>query len=503
MKKIKKFLIAGLTLAMAASIGVGISACGGHTHTYDAWDHNDTQHWKYCDEHGSDKSNIDESTKADHDFTNGDCVCGAKKPTPTHEHNYDAWDYDDTQHWKYCDEHGDDKSNIDETTKADHTIKDGACECGYHIPEIYLVGTIASQPGSNLPEVWQRQGKDVLEEVRANCIKMELGADGKTYEAEVLLSTNDRFRVYDAVKGISYPGTVVSITGLAVEEDNGYIVSWEMGKTPTWKVHDHDFTAYAKDENQHWKVCALDGTAEPGVEKQDHDFTNGDCVCGQKAPEGCQHEKGFAFAYTELPEAKAEGGTLQKTCPDCLATEDVTYVKGVNTGMAGSVLVPSTEISQDGNYYLRGINGFKFSTSQAGTYTIKFEGKLMSSCDTVQLHGLYIGNAYPMAFTSNLAAIASGKNGSLFSDLEKYNVQIDGYEDGKNVPFNSLTFTVQDTDVAEGKTVCVAIVFVSSANATLNSVDKLAYLVSVKGFTQAAGASSAAKEVAMLPGKED
>ena len=79
----QKWLIAGLSLVMAASLGVGISACGGeqeHTHTYDAWDHSETQHWKYCDEHGNDKSNIDETTRANHDFSSGDCVCGAKKP---------------------------------------------------------------------------------------------------------------------------------------------------------------------------------------------------------------------------------------------------------------------------------------------------------------------------------------------------------------------------------------------------------------------------------------
>ncbi len=85
----QKWLIVGLSLAMAATLGVGISACGGdkdpdtpptpteHTHTYDAWDYNDTQHWKYCDEHGTDKSNIDETTRANHTFKDGKCECGA------------------------------------------------------------------------------------------------------------------------------------------------------------------------------------------------------------------------------------------------------------------------------------------------------------------------------------------------------------------------------------------------------------------------------------------
>ncbi len=75
----KSWLIVGLSLAMAATLGVGLSACGGetHTHNYDTWDYNATQHWKYCDEHGTDKSNIDETTKANHDFKDGKCECGA------------------------------------------------------------------------------------------------------------------------------------------------------------------------------------------------------------------------------------------------------------------------------------------------------------------------------------------------------------------------------------------------------------------------------------------
>ncbi len=98
----KSWLIAGLSLVMAASIGVGISACGGekepdtpptpteHTHTYDAWDYNETQHWKYCDEHGTDKSNIDETTREGHIFTNGTCECGMKEADVTPDEGRDT-----------------------------------------------------------------------------------------------------------------------------------------------------------------------------------------------------------------------------------------------------------------------------------------------------------------------------------------------------------------------------------------------------------------------------
>ena len=376
----KSWLIVGLSLAMAASIGVGISACGGetHTHEYTKWQYDADQHWKVCPADDA----MDPAGKSAHDFTNGDCECGAKKPE--HNHTYDAWDYNETQHWKYCDEHGTDKSNIDETTKANHSFgQDGKCECGYEEPAVYLVGNIASKPGSMLPSSFRQAGLNVTEAVRKNCIKMELGEDGETYEAEVFLKTTDQFKVYECSSTSEYPQNV---SWVSVSENNGYLVSWKPGDAePTFRVHDHKFEKYASDASQHWKVCPLDGTVEPGVEKQDHDFTQGDCVCGQKAPEGCKHENGFSFAYTELPEANADGGTLQKICPDCSATEDVHYDKGFgtacNTGTGNK-----TVLTDAGTYYLRGTNGFRFEATQAGTYTFRFEGKLSPTMQDVKLH---------------------------------------------------------------------------------------------------------------------
>ena len=456
----KSWLIVGLSLAMAASIGVGISACGEKEP--------DTP------------------------------------PTPEHTHSYTEWEHSDTQHWMICP----DDDAIWEQGKVDHTFKDGKCECGYQKPEIYLTGHIASQPGSEFPEVWDKQGKNVLEEVRANCIKMELGADGKTYEAEVLLSTNDRFRVYDAVKGISYPGTVVNITGLAVEEDNGYIVSWEKGKTPTWKVHDHDFTAYDKDENQHWKVCTLDGTVEPGVEKQDHDFTNGDCVCGQKAPEGCKHENGFAFSYEALPECNAEGGTLQKTCPDCLGTEDVHYDQGI-VGSINAPYKPSkqTEITEDGNYYLTGLSGLKFKFEKAGTLRVALDGivyKLLAW--DVRFSYLCIANKLPLSVKAGVAGTAIAASTTCDeSILTKYDVTIDGYQSGVTTkPFKSISITIDEDDLANGA-LWVSIGFSATTGPSASADEtNFGYLATISGISAAAAtAIHAPAEVALLPEKKD
>ena len=457
----QKWLIVGLSLAMAATLGVGISACGG------------------------DK---DPDTP----------------PTPTeHTHTYDAWDYNETQHWKYCDEHGTDKSNIDESTKANHSFgQDGKCECGYEEPAIYLVGKIASKPTSKHPSEWQQLGNNVTEEVRKNCIKMELGEDGKTYEVEVLLSANDGVRIFETASGNSYPNAMETSRGATVEENNGYIVSWKPGDAkPTFRVHDHKFEKYASDASQHWKICTLDGTVEPDVKKQDHDFSNGDCVCGQKAPEACQHENGYAFAYETLPEASAEGGTLQKTCPDCHDTESLSYKKGFGTE-ANATTGPGTGnlLTEAGTYYFRGCNGFRFETTTAGTYIIRFAGKLIPTTDDVSLYGFHIGSSYAAALASTFSAIGSGQSSTKYNDeISKYDVQISGYESGQYKQFESLTFTVKDSDVAAGAKVCVQILF-REKSATVG-VDRYGYLITIE--CPAATAINSPAEVAMLPEKKD
>jgi len=77
--KNKKFLraVAAVTMSGLTAFGaMGLAACG-HTHDYSEWGgQNEAQHYKYC----PDDNEKDETTVANHDFTNGDCVCGAKKP---------------------------------------------------------------------------------------------------------------------------------------------------------------------------------------------------------------------------------------------------------------------------------------------------------------------------------------------------------------------------------------------------------------------------------------
>ncbi len=447
--KFKKLLAAGLALAMSLTAMAGLAACG-------------------------DKTTPPEENP----------------PEEQHEHTFDTtkWESNETTHWHpaTCD-HTDQKGDI-----ARHTFDNRECTvCHYkQAAEVYLVGMIASQPGSNFAEYFIQSGNSVTE-IRKNCIKMELAEDGETYEAEVLLKKTDRFRVYEYSSKVSYPNAVESATGLGVEADNGYIVSWKLDDArPTWRVHDHDFTKYDHDAQNHWKVCSLDGTVEPDVEKEAHDFSNGNCVCGQVAPEECQHPNGYSFAYTELPAAEANGGELQKTCPDCADTESVSYKKGFGTE-ANATTGPTNSnlLTEAGTYYFRGCNGFRFETTTAGTYTIRFAGKLIPTTDDVSLYAFHIGSSYAAALASTFSAIGAGKSSTKYNDeISKYNVQISGYESDQYKQFESLTFTVKDSDVAAGAKVCVQILFREKSN--LVGVNRYGYLISIE-CPQAASVSAA------------
>ncbi len=71
MNKKTKWAIPFAVLALSCGIAAGCS--GGHEHSYTEWGYNETQHWKEC----PDDNEIDESSKANHNFVDGSCECGA------------------------------------------------------------------------------------------------------------------------------------------------------------------------------------------------------------------------------------------------------------------------------------------------------------------------------------------------------------------------------------------------------------------------------------------
>lgn len=209
--KTNKLLIVCLAIVFALSLVV-LAAC--HEHDYSAWEHDDTQHWKVCADDGA----INESTRANHRLTNGVCECGF-----THEHDYSVWRYDDTHHWKVCSREGD----IDQASKAEHNFVNRKCECGAETP------------------------------------------------------------------------------------------------------HEHDFTGWGYDANEHWRVCPEDNAADKTSYAAHVWDENCTCECG-----ATNHDLSFAYTSETAPAPVAEGGALATTCSKCSATVNVAYNYGITDAVA-------------------------------------------------------------------------------------------------------------------------------------------------------------------------
>ena len=82
MKKKKYTNLPFMVLAFVCISSTGVlTACGdsstsAHTHSYTDWNHNDAEHWKECPEDHA----IDETTRGNHEFVVGECICGATEP---------------------------------------------------------------------------------------------------------------------------------------------------------------------------------------------------------------------------------------------------------------------------------------------------------------------------------------------------------------------------------------------------------------------------------------
>lgn len=75
MNKKIKWAIPFAVLTLTCGVAAG---CGGkkHEHSYTDWGYNETQHWKECPEDDA----VDEDSKANHNFVDGSCECGATQP---------------------------------------------------------------------------------------------------------------------------------------------------------------------------------------------------------------------------------------------------------------------------------------------------------------------------------------------------------------------------------------------------------------------------------------
>ncbi len=86
----RKLLITLLAVVSCLACALGLAACDGdgggntqHSHSWSqSWERNDTHHWHNCTaENCPVTDNSQKDGYAEHDFSDGDCVCGQPKPT--------------------------------------------------------------------------------------------------------------------------------------------------------------------------------------------------------------------------------------------------------------------------------------------------------------------------------------------------------------------------------------------------------------------------------------
>ncbi len=526
----QKWLIAGLSLVMAASLGVGISACGGeqeHTHTYDAWDHSETQHWKYCDEHGDDKSNIDETTRADHDFSSGDCVCGAKKPA---------------------------------------TPPPAPTE------QIYIVGNL-----SRYSTKWPGLGGTVT-----GCLRLNYDAEAAEWSLTLRLggykedgyTTSENFKLFDSVSKKYYPDGVNNNWTVGGDKDGTchkasgeYKISWKKGDTDvtfTLLEHKHDYNVIKKDDTQHWSLwwlgddekegsrvdhiwendqdekcdvcgqtrhvhhftqqnkdatrhwmeCPTEGYIdESTVENHTYDPATGKCTCGAVKSDDCTHDEiVFDFTADTLPKGVADGGTIQAKCEKCGAAVPVSYDKYAEFAYAidSREAKPPVVIENDTKYYTKithatgsdyGGAYLGYKIEKAGSLTVtmdivcSWERGVVGTSDLV-LDFLAV-NDIPLETGTTWGDFGWGPvYGGRWSGttIEKWKQQI-VLDPALGSAFHSMTITFKEEDVGKN-------LYFTVNTKTGKNLQNSAFLFDVT-FAPAAATESAPAEVAMLPGKKD
>ena len=84
-RRLMPFAALALTCGLVAGVFAGCNGGGEtppppteHQHAYTQWGSNDEEHWKVCPDDGA----IDESSRGQHVYIDGECECGKEEPAP-------------------------------------------------------------------------------------------------------------------------------------------------------------------------------------------------------------------------------------------------------------------------------------------------------------------------------------------------------------------------------------------------------------------------------------
>ena len=129
----KKIVILVLSLVCTFACVLGLAACGGdktpetptHSHNYSWVDNGDGTHKQVCSVPDCDTPNIN---IGNHNFANGNCVCGKKPSQSTsHEHKYQWVDNGDGTHKQLCSV---ENCDLPVKNEGSHNFANGNCICG-------------------------------------------------------------------------------------------------------------------------------------------------------------------------------------------------------------------------------------------------------------------------------------------------------------------------------------------------------------------------------------
>ncbi len=81
----------------------------------------------------------------------------------------------------------------------------------------------------------------------------------------------------------------------------------------------HDFTAWETDENQHWKGCAKCGEDDPSVQKANHTWDN---ACDTTCNDNCGYERTITHQYTKWASDATNHWKVCAICDDVDATSE-------------------------------------------------------------------------------------------------------------------------------------------------------------------------------------
>lgn len=214
--KTQKWLIAGLSVALAGCLGWAIAACAPaepntpdegdtptHTHSYTQWAYDDTQHWHVC----PDDNAVDPAGKSDHSFVNGACTCGKTLYTKTSD-TVTFGEYPQTQVT--------DKNDSDKSLRNALSMAAGA------------------NPTSAAPGKWTSYGYYRAGVVEDSMWYIDLTQNGARYRGVYF----DRWRSYDTQHGDTIDGTSYEYAD-SNQDNNGYTtntVYWFKYEPIKWRI---------------------------------------------------------------------------------------------------------------------------------------------------------------------------------------------------------------------------------------------------------------------------